>query len=221
MSLANHDPLPHASRSRTMLCMTWGNRARGLHQASRVLPIGLMALVVGSCSACSDDPSKPPAGAPGIEIHPAATTFGPKGAVALNVTIRNLSTTSCLMSDAPTGVLTIVEMTRDGAAVIPNESGANWIGGFHSFYGAHLRPVAPGDSLSLNWTSNDGEMLPRSLKVHTAAALDHTDTREYPIAAPGRYELTVRYLAPSIPDLSGELCRVSGYAKVEFVVKGS
>jgi hypothetical protein len=179
-----------------------------------------MCLAATSCSTCSNS-SNPVPPADGLVVAPSKATFALNDRVVLRVVLSNRGSTPCFMGNDSDGAMSIVEMTRDGVAVVPTMTTSTWISGFTGFYAAHWSELAPGASVSFDWQGTTPSFKERTLNAYTMAGFNQTDVSRYDVSKPGSYRVLARYLAPRDATFPSSLCGVSGVAVVTFSISGA
>jgi hypothetical protein len=101
-------------------------------------------------------------------------------------------------------------MTHDGIPLIPDLTAADFIDGFQSFLSANVRSIAPGGSVTLEWSS-DSTLggAGAALSSYTLESGGDAGVARWPVDRPGRYQLTAAYLWPPFPGSPSGLCPIS------------
>jgi hypothetical protein len=181
----------------------------------------LLAAVLAANAGCTK--GKPATGGVAVRLSPAKATFAHGEPVTLSLVLDNRTGKACRAGGVPEGVVKVVSLTRDGAAVTAVQSTADYIDGFATFLAANLVPVAPGRSLSLSLTSRPHatDAARTGLESSELDANGQAAVAFWPVDQAGRYTLTVSYLVPPLPGEPGDLCAVAPTAvSASFTVSG-
>lgn len=165
--------------------------------------VGLTGLAVLGCTRDADEAGG--GQTPTITLRPADPASAAGRPVALTVEIRNTWNQRCLLTSAPMGALTVLGLTRDGTPLAPQLTTATFLNGFQNAVKDSLVEVAPGASVRFEYSGPDG-----TLDSFAADATGGAEVSRWPVAARGRYELTVGYLRPPLPGVPADPCQASG-----------
>lgn len=141
--------------------------------------------------------------------------------LVITAQITNRTGAECPLATVPDGVLRVVSVTRDGTAVAPQFGNASYIDGYTGYLREHLTPAADGDSVAIDVTA---------LPVGGEAWLDNVQplpsgtgvVSTWTLGTPGRYQVTLAYQVPRLPQTNTQPCAgASEAAVVEFVIGSS
>ncbi|WP_422769089.1 hypothetical protein ACN28C_20170 [Plantactinospora sp. WMMC1484] len=126
--------------------------------------------------------------------------------VTVHLRRTNTHGSACMLSRVPAGAVTLLSLTRDGAAVQPSIGAARHYRSFPAYLVENLVSVPPGGSLDL--------ALPSDPDTPTGPALATTATDGrggalvtwWPVTEPGSYQITVGYLRPPLPGVPPDTC---------------
>jgi hypothetical protein len=206
---------------RALLAITRTNRNRGVI----ALPAGLAAVVAIVGAGCSD-PKPPTPSRTGLSMT--ATAYADEYAagepIRLGVSITNQGSRACQLIAIPDGTLTVVSMTRDGVAVTPAVTSSEYINGFSDFLRKGFRELPPGQSITLSATSWQAGAA-GGVQALDTSQMDTSDEAArifWPVDAPGRYVLGIRYSLPPVDGAPAGLCEVpDAPAQLEFTVRAA
>lgn len=182
-----------------------------------VLAVGL-ALTLAGCTLIQPEPTST-GGAPAdgtadvaLTVSPSKTAYSPGDPVVLSVQVTNKRTGPCRLDKIPAGSLTILSLLRDGVAVAPRITTANFIDGFATFIQGNLVSVAPNASLTQTLASepdptNDDEA---ALQVSTMDVFNQAAVAYWPVDQPGHYSISVGYALAAPPTSGTAACLASG-----------
>jgi hypothetical protein len=183
------------------------------------------ALLAAACTSPRPKPGPtdpPPRDGIGITITSVKSEYRRGEPIALSVVLTNGRSSACRISRVAEGSVAILSLTRDGNPVAPVLVNGDYLGGFTEFLGANQVPLAPGASITVPWTSDGGTSPgnPAALPTSTMDTLDRALIGYWPVAEPGRYEVSARY-TPSLAGGSADACPGSSQpAQVTFAVMG-
>ncbi|WP_405804887.1 hypothetical protein OG729_06595 [Streptomyces sp. NBC_00210] len=196
-------------------------------QAVVVLLTGL--LLTAGCTFLSESESRAAEDAVSSDVRmtvsSAKAAYTRQEQIALSIGLTNTGSTDCTVSRVSEGAVTIVSFLRDGVPVAPALTNGSYIDGFAAFLSANLVPLRPGASLSVPWTSEGGTSVEdrRALSTSSLDNLDEAALAFWAVDAPGKYELSARYVHPLPPAAApaGSPCLASSEAaSVAFTVTG-
>lgn len=143
--------------------------------------------------------------------------------VTFTATVTNASGATCALATTPDGSLHISGLTRDGAPVEPDFTHAYYGAGVDQAVRRGLVPAEPGAGVDITLTPHDlGDGTPL-LVLPDAEGLPSGDAivALWPIDAPGRYEVTLRYEALLVDSDPPVCAGSSGTVTARFTVGGA
>lgn len=179
--------------------------------------LGCAALL--TAAGCTKAEERAPAGngAAAVAVQASQPSYVAGESVRLTVTLTNTWSQTCRLTRSAMGGISVLELTRDGSPVAPQMTEASFINGFESAVAATLVDVEPGKTVRFDFASEDG-----TLNTYSGDAGGGAEVSLWPVAAPGRYALTLAYLRPPLPKVPADPCQAGGAsATVNFTVASS
>lgn len=152
---------------------------------------------------------QPQAAAPEVQLSvmaPAQVTQS----VPLELTLefKNIGITDANISTMPQGTMVIESLTRDGIAIIPRQSEAYYIDGLMKIIDNSLKGLAPGESLTTQWTAfMDPVQNAYTIQAVQPGLYGAHPTWLFAINTPGNYSLAIYYQYPQSSRLGNKLFR--------------
>ena len=147
-------------------------------------------------------------------------SYAPGEAIVLTLNLTNAGETTTCVSDAAAGSVRFKSLTRDGEKVATRIGDAHYITSLTDIITSKLRPVAPGESVSIALTSSEDPGLGANALYTTKVRDTSGELTFYDVATPGTYELEVSYRYPgdSLPECERVFTGSTNSATVSFTV---
>jgi hypothetical protein len=205
----------------------WSTVIRADH--ARLLRAGavalwLIALLTGCSGSHPSAPSSTAGGGVGLRIVASKPQYRKGEQVTVNITVTNANDHECRLSKLPQGVITIVSLTREGAAVGPASGTADFYVSFSATLAANLVTVPAGKAVQISLATevNPATGAGNALVTYSADGRGGATLAAWPIDAAGHYQLSISYLRPPLPNLPVDSCSASSApATAEFSVMGA
>ena len=117
--------------------------------------------------------------------------------VSLRATVQNLSSTTCALEASADGALTVLTATRDGAAVSPSFTQADFINGAAELVTAQVQSAAPHGTVSFTMTTEPIQS-GSALRLFTPQSDQSAVATSWSTAAKGHYVLNLTYQVPAL-----------------------
>jgi hypothetical protein len=147
-------------------------------------------------------------GGPELALSSGQSSYRPGAAVPLDVTVTNGASTACALASTADGSLLVTSASRNGAALIPAYSVAEYLDGATAPLDGHVSTVAPGRSVTFTVVPD----APGELQTQTPVLGESDLVTAWSLAATGSYRFTLAYqVSPSAGDgaCAGESNRVT------------
>jgi hypothetical protein len=138
----------------------------------------------------------------GLDLKAAPATSSDQ--IRVTLTVTNTSTADCQLSTVAEGTVGIIAIRHDGRDLVPDLGRSFYLDGIGTAIGSGLTKVAPNASVdvALRAVRVDDANDATSVVLRSVAATPDGGGMDalWPIGRPGRYEVTVGYAIPTLPD---------------------
>ncbi|MDG4810653.1 hypothetical protein O7634_28185 [Micromonospora sp. WMMD1120] len=185
------------------------------------LSVLLLATVAG-CRRSRPAPS-PTGGAAavGLTVRAAQPSYRVGEQVVVRMTLTNNGDAECRLSRVPDGALTVLSLTRDGAAVAPAVGDAAWYRDVNTYLTENLVRVPPRGSVELTVGSDPESPVGAALTTSAPDGRGGATVTWWPVDQPGAYRLVLGYLRAPLRGVPADACAATvEQGDVEFEVRG-
>ncbi|MBQ1016676.1 hypothetical protein KBX71_02225 [Micromonospora sp. D93] len=186
---------------------------------------GLALLLMGTTVGCrrSRPSPAPTAGTAtvGLTVSAAQPSYRVGEQVSLRLKLVNNRDAECHLSRVPDGAVTVMSLTRDGAAVAPTVGGAAYYRDFTAYLVENLVRVPPRGSVELTLGSDPQSPVGAALTTSAPDGRGGAAVSWWPVDQPGAYRLVLGYLRAPLRGVPADACAATAeQGTVAFEVRG-
>ncbi|WCN79285.1 hypothetical protein [Micromonospora sp. LH3U1] len=157
----------------------------------------------------------------GLSVSASQPTYRVGEQVNLRLKLVNNRDAECQLSRVPDGAVTVMSLTRDGAAVAPAVGGATYYRDFTAYLIENLVRVPPRGSVELTLGSDPQSPIGAALTTSAPDGRGGATVTWWPVDQPGAYRLVLGYLRAPLRGVPADACAATTeQGTVTFEVKG-